>query len=540
MPANKPLRWQAAITLAAALAILSGCETVPTRGTESFVAGPAKSPALHPTGELPPPAARAWPGTEQDVLNERAKGFGLVNAPEAQAYLNRLYARIKDKAGVPAWPGEVHLLADQSLNAYATGAGNIYLSLPWFTSVESEDELVALLSHEFAHIYLHYHLLDTAVQDADTVMSLSGAAYALARKTAEVKGWNKLDSLVTAYVLGRGAATVQYGRSQESAADMLGLNLSLKLAYSYEHGMKAFLERLASWEDDNVALQKQRQEALVAEVRKQARDETMRDSAKRGGNALIAQGAGELNASINGFFKQVGIGVENLSARLASRHPETTERISTLAQAVAPVPALLAPSRPVSAPLEAVRQDRRTAALLANYALAFEAIAAPAAPASIAAAQEAASGNTATHAVPLYALYLVFEAQPAAMGKKRFDPALLLDKNLESAPDRAWKVYVVRSERLKDGQRANARKILDAGLQYFQNAEEAWPDAVRFYGETQGWDEAKRMAGNCGQRFRRVSQRCTNAAASPAERAAQEKHTEQKASSMVDKLFKKK
>ncbi|KFC63770.1 M48 family metallopeptidase [Massilia sp. LC238] len=540
MPANKPLRWQAAITLAAALAILSGCETVPTRGTDSFVAGPAKSPALHPTGELPPPAARAWPGTEQDVLNERAKGFGLVNAPEAQAYLNRLYARIKDKAGVPAWPGEVHLLADQSLNAYATGAGNIYLSLPWFTSVESEDELVALLSHEFAHIYLHYHLLDTAVQDADTVMSLSGAAYALARKTAEVKGWNKLDSLVTAYVLGRGAATVQYGRSQESAAAMLGLNLSLKLGYSYEHGMKAFLERLASWEDDNVALQKQRQEALVAEVRKQARDETMRDSAKRGGNALIAQGAGELNASINGFFKQVGIGVENLSARLASRHPETTERISTLAQAVAPVPPLLAPSRPVSAPLEAVRQDRRTAALLANYALAFEAIAAPAAPASIAAAQKAASGNTATHAVPLYALYLVFEAQPAAMGKKRFDPALLLDKNLESAPDRAWKVYVVRSERLKDGQRANARKILDAGLQYFQNAEEAWPDAVRFYGETQGWDEAKRMAGNCGQRFRRVSQRCTNAAASPAERAAQEKHTEQKASSMVDKLFKKK
>lgn len=540
MPANKPLRWQAAVALAGGLAILSGCETVPTRGADSFLAGPARSPAQDPIGELPPPAARTWPAPEQDVLNERAKGFGLVNAPEAQAYLNRLYARIKDKAGVPTWPGAVYLLADQSLNAYATAAGNIYLSLPWFTSVESEDELVALLSHEFAHIYLHYHMLDTAVQDADTVMSLSGAAYALAKKTAEVKGWNKLDSLVAAYVLGRGAATVQYGRSQESAADMLGLNLSLKLGYSYEHGMKAFLERLASWEDDNAALQKQRQEALVAEVRKQARDETIRDSAKRGGNALIAQGAGELNASINGFFKQIGIGVENLSARLVSRHPETTERISTLAQAAASVPALLAPTRQVSAPLEAVRQDKRTAGLLANYALAFEAIAAPSSPASIAAAQKAASGNTATHAVPLYALYLVFEAQPAAMGKKRFDPALLLDKNLESAPDRAWKVYVVRSERLKDGQRANARKILDAGLQYFQNAEEAWPDAVRFYGETQGWDEAKRMAGNCGQRFRRVSQRCTNAAASPAERAAQEKQTEQKASSMVDKLFKKK
>lgn len=540
MPAIKHLPWRRAAGLAVGLLLLSGCETVPTRASTSSLAGPAASALQDPAGALPPPLPRTWPSLEQDVLNERAKGFGLVNAPEAQAYLNRLYARIKDKAGVPDWPGAVYLLADQSLNAYATAAGNIYLSVPWFTSVESEDELVALLSHEFGHIYLHYHLLDSAVQDADAVMGLSGAVYALAKKTAEVKGWNKLDSLVTAYALGRGAATVHYGRSQESAADMLSLNLSHKLGYAYEHGMKAFLERLASWEEANAALQTQRQEALVAEVRKQAMEATMRDSAKRGGNALVAQGAGHLNAGINGFFKQVGIGVENLSGKLARRHPETTERISTLAQTVAPFPALLAPTDPVLTPLEAARQDKRTASLLANYELAFKAIAAPTEQASVGAAQKAASGSTATHAVPLYALYTVLEAQPAALGKKRPDPALLLDKNLDSAPDRAWKIYLVRGERLKNGQGAHARKILEAGLQYFQNAEEAWPDAVRFYGETQGWDEAKRMAASCNQRFRRVSQRCTSAAASPAERAAQDKQAEEKASSMVDKLFKKK
>lgn len=540
MPVNKSLSWQSAAALAIGLLVLPGCETVPTRASDTGLAGPARSPALHPTGELPPPSARSWPGVEQDVLNERAKGFGLVNAPEAQVYLNKLYARIKDKAGVPAWPGGVYLLADQSLNAYATGAGNIYVSLPWFTSVESEDELVALLSHEFAHIYLHYHLLDTAIQDADTLMGLSGAAYMLAKKAADAKGWSKLDSMVTAYVLGRGAATTQYGRSQESAADMLGLNLSLKLGYTYEHGMKAFLERLATWEETNAALEKQRQEALVEEVRKQALAETMRDSAKRGGNVILAKGAGEINAGINGFFKQIGLGVENISNKLASRHPETTERISTLARAVAPIPALLAPSDPMTAPLDKARQDKRTASLLANYELAFKAIAAPADPGSVAAAQNAAAGSTATHAVPLYALYTVLEAQPAAMGKKRFDPAQLLDKNLDSAPDRAWKIYMVRSERLKGSRRADARKILDTGLQYFQNAEEAWPDAIRFHGETQGWDEAKKLAASCGQRFRRVSQRCTSAASSPAERAAQEKQTEQKANSMVEKLFKKK
>lgn len=57
----------------------------------------------------------------------------------------------------------MHILVIDALSAYATGAGNIYLSLPWLDSVESDDELVALLSHEFGHISLHYHQLGGAV-----------------------------------------------------------------------------------------------------------------------------------------------------------------------------------------------------------------------------------------------------------------------------------------------------------------------------------------------------------------------------------------
>lgn len=55
------------------------------------------------------------------------------------------------------------------------------------------------------------------------------------------------------------------------------------------------------------------------------------------------------------------------------------------------------------------------------------------------------------------------------------------------------------------------------GRAYFQNAEKVWPDAVRFYGETQGWDEAKKVAANCSRNFRRMSAQCTQAASSPAE-----------------------
>jgi hypothetical protein len=75
-------------------------------------------------------------------------------------------------------------------------------------------------------------------------------------------------------------------------------------------------------------------------------------------------------------------------------------------------------------------------------------------------------------------------------------------------------------------------------LAYFQNAEEAWPQAIRFYGETQGWDEAKRMAQSCGKNFKRVSARCSQAAASPAERADAERKSKEKADQIAKRLFK--
>ncbi|MGQ3004441.1 MAG: M48 family metalloprotease, partial [Hydrogenophaga sp.] len=123
----------------------------------------------------------------------------------------------------------MNVLASHALDAYATGAGNIYVSLSWLTDMESEDELVALLSHEFAHIYLHYHQLESAVADADTVTSVLGLGVALTLKTGEAARWNKVDTLLTTYTLGRGLVTTIYSQSEESAADRFSLSLTHKL-----------------------------------------------------------------------------------------------------------------------------------------------------------------------------------------------------------------------------------------------------------------------------------------------------------------------
>ena len=55
--------------------------------------------------------------------------------------------------------------------------------------------------------------------------------------------------------------------------------------------------------------------------------------------------------------------------------------------------------------------------------------------------------------------------------------------------------------------------VIDQGVNYFKNAEETWPYAIKFYGESQGCDEAKRVANACGENFWRVLSRCSQAAA---------------------------
>lgn len=523
------------------LSLLAGCATMPAGMPNMSLAGPAGTAPPGLAGPLPPPIARAWPDQAQDVLNQRARNYGLVNAPDLQRYLNSLYARVKSQAGVADWPGAVYLLADESLNAYATGAGNIYLSLPWLSSVESEDELVALLSHEFGHVYLHYHELEGAIAGADMAAGAVGVGVALVHKTGQVSGWNKLDSLVAVYTVAKGVATTMYGRSQESAADHFGLNLSLKMGYSYEHGMKVFLERIASWEESNDLLKVRAQDQQIAALRKDAIAKAAKPAAGQGAvQQKVAQSTGELSAGIGSTLQQLSFDLERTMGKMRSDHPEITARIDALALAMDAAPALQADRQAVVAPLSAARKNKRTAATISNYTLAFKAMGAPKDPASLAAARAAITGPTATHAVPLLALYTVLQEQPGPQGRKRVDPDQLLEANFRSEPDRAWKTYLIQGVRLSARhQKAPANKVIESGLAYFGKAEDAWPDAIRFYGETQGWDEAKRLAAECGKQFRLAAARCTAAATSPSEHADVKRKSEAKAEQIVDKMFKK-
>ena len=533
---TKALCW---IVLSASL---TACKTIPEAvSSMPFFASMSQkeSGLLEP---LPAPVPRTWPDAQQDIINQRARGFGLVNAPEAKKYLNGLYGRIKTAAGVPNWPGEVQISAQSSLQAYATAAGNLYITLPWLTSVQSEDELVALLAHEFAHVYLHYHKLEGAIETADTAAGFLSIAVKYASKTAQVTGWTKVDSLVASYSIGKALATALYGQTEERAADRVSLHLTHKMGYSYDHGPKAFLERLAGWEDYNDALLLKQQDAFNKAIRESAQVGSANLNAKANNEVSKAlnSGAAEVTAEITVAGTQFFFNLRKALGKFTNTHPDTIKRQDTLAQLADATPELQADKAPVTAPLKVMLSGRQTAQILKNYELAYQALAAPESAAAVGWAQQARSGPTATHLVPLFALYSVANTQGGASirGLPR-DLTQLFEVNINSEGDRAWFSYRERTTGLnKRGQRAEATRVLERGMVHFAQAEEVLPDVVTFYGETEGWAKAKERAQDCSRRFPKIASRCNGAARSPAEVAALEKEEEKKAEQLVNKLKK--
>ena len=487
---------QVGLSCLLASALLAGCQSMGSGG------------GLSPTADLPPPESRTWANQSEDVLNQRATVYGLIRAPELEKYLNGLYAKIKKQAGVPEWQGSVYLLGTSRLDAMATAAGNIYISPSWIQTVGSEDELVAILSHEFGHIYLHYHQLEEAKLGADQTAQIAALGLAIAQKTAQSQGWSNADTLMSAYLATRDLAVAAYSRSQESAADSFGLNISTKLGYSYEYGMKAFLEHMLSWEEQN-----EERDRLINEQLAQTLDGALQVGQKK---------------------------IKKGWAYATGQHPDTIKRIDAMAISADALPMSVLSKKPVKKPLDAALKQPRTSQTLKAYANASKAFGNLQEAASVDYAKQGVAGPGAKLAFNVMALNDAVNAnqQSGKTFKGIARSGSILDANLASEQDRAWIVYKTRANQLAEsGQVAPAKTLMDQGFAYFRPAKEAWPDAIEFYGKYESWSKAKQLASECSSKYPVVAQACQLAAQTPDEKAQVDRASQQKANSLVGKIF---
>ena len=83
---------------------------------------------------------------------QRSSGYGLVAAPKLNAYVIRVLRRVVAASPIPDLDVQAFVRAESGFGADSTADGSIYINIGLLQDIESEDELAAVLAHEFAHI----------------------------------------------------------------------------------------------------------------------------------------------------------------------------------------------------------------------------------------------------------------------------------------------------------------------------------------------------------------------------------------------------
>ena len=99
-------------------------------------------------------------GEEKDLARHRGEGLGFVRSAALEQYLNELRDALILPSGKTGVPGRVVILANPSFAAFSTPDGNVYISMGALQTLDSADEVAALLAHELSHVLLKHHTSD--------------------------------------------------------------------------------------------------------------------------------------------------------------------------------------------------------------------------------------------------------------------------------------------------------------------------------------------------------------------------------------------
>lgn len=485
---------------------------------------------------LEKPTERQWADPRADELNQRARGMGLLPFPLAQQYLNSLYGKLKVAAGVPAWPGTVHLVATPGLQAYATASGNIYIGLQWLVDAQSEDELVGLLAHEFGHIYLHYHQVDGVVKSADDLVNMTATVALLAGKVA---GVNDLISGALVYQTGRDLGRSSWGQNQEYAADYFALKLARKLGYSYSDGIKTVLERIDAWEKALATKNQKLKEHAAENVRlnleaaELARRKNQRGNEKENDfSRAMDSFFSKLQGSLGKAQYQMGQEFDQAFTGLTQTHPPTLDRQDRLAAVVDKEVVFQDENDAAVADLNALRDSVQFKSLTAAYReaeFAFANLGTKESGQAAIRAMQMEGGRYSRHAYIAVAMFRSLIAYVDATKKVlEIDPVEMLYDNLRDPEYRSWIVVTEAAYYFrKRGLIAQSDKVWNTfwGGQY-REAAETWPAVIAYLIDIGNYQNAKQIAADCAKTYPYYAKACNQAALTPDEKAAAQKQGE--------------
>ena len=202
------IRQLALATVLASLALLAGCAT----DRQVIAQADQMHSSLKPAVMEDPVLA----GYLQDVGNRiigSAKEMNLQRPSGGKSG--------EDNAWMFGEKMRFHFVNSKTLNAFTTGGEHMYIYTGLFDQCKTEDELAAVMAHEFAHIYgRHVHKgMNRQYTALAVAAAAGGAGYAVAGKDSRTEG--------AALGAGLGFAVAQFAnmgftRKDEAEADDLG------------------------------------------------------------------------------------------------------------------------------------------------------------------------------------------------------------------------------------------------------------------------------------------------------------------------------
>jgi beta-barrel assembly-enhancing protease len=162
----------------------------------------------------------------RQIYNTYSAQHLIVHNSPYEPVLQQVGARISE-AAEPHWFAErFFIVRDNSINAFATPGGYVFVNEGLLRGVDNADELAAALGHETAHLVLGH--LDQREQSAARQNMVHKMANFFATKFGSQNALRALNAASLASRYG----FLNYSRQQEYAADRYGTYLAARAGYN--------------------------------------------------------------------------------------------------------------------------------------------------------------------------------------------------------------------------------------------------------------------------------------------------------------------
>lgn len=203
---------------------------------------------------LLPPAAHAGLFGDFTVEDERELGqkyytliksrYPVVEDPEIVGYITDVVNRVADT--LPPIPYDITttVIRNNSINAFATPAGYVYIFTGLVQEFDTESELAGVIAHELAHVTQRHVAKRIEKQQIAQLGLLAGmlAGFFLGQGGGENQK-NAGTAVMAGTLAGTTSAMLKYSREDEREADQVGMNYLTSAGYN-PHGMSNAFKKI--------------------------------------------------------------------------------------------------------------------------------------------------------------------------------------------------------------------------------------------------------------------------------------------------------